>query len=125
MACLDFDAVWITVASDPEDALRLQDASALARQPSEAVIYQQTDNRTRALTTGRTTWPWQIDCAMVPTPVMQWLRDHVAVLVCVRDPLGQKVFGMYDTIDESIIVDSPGWYSASLTVNQITHSEAV
>lgn len=54
-----------------------------------------------------------------------WLRSHVGTLVCVRDHVGGKFFGVYTEVPREVATAYRDRFKVSLTLDEITHSESV
>lgn len=58
-----------------------------------------------------------------------WLRDHIGMLLCIRDHIGSKVYGVYTELPQEVstlpIDDDLMLTDVKITFEEIDHSEAV
>lgn len=126
MATVTLASVWFNVASDPTDSLTLPTMSSLSVTSSkEGEARRLANGRVRLITrSGGTRRSIAVSVAYATRAEIDWLEDHVGVLVCVRDDRGRKVYGVYYQVqtDEHRGLAEGG---PSLSVDEATHSEAV
>lgn len=54
-----------------------------------------------------------------------WLRSHVGTLVCVRDHVGGKFFGVFVEVPREVATAYRDRFAVSLTIDEITTTEVV
>jgi hypothetical protein len=122
--------VYLNAADNPADfcAFRFAGESISITSSSRAEV-RQLIGRRRIVRTGTEVYDQiGLDLRWLTSAQQQWLRDHVAQIVCVRDHVGTKVYGAYLDLPREIST-SPmaGAYvaSARVSLDEITFSEAV
>lgn len=128
MATVKLRSVQLNDREDPSDFLVLPEGAGLelSRTKSLPATYLTTISG-RVLRRGSAgrTWPWTITVAFLDRESLAWLDTHLGRTLCVRDPFGQKVFGAIDSLPESAVKHPDRLVATSLTVTEITVSEAV
>lgn len=82
------------------------------------------NGRLRSVTrTGRTRSA-QVDVENATRAELGWLEEHVGQLVCVRDDRGRKMFAVYYDVPVEEMLGQPGYGGVSLSLTEVTHSEA-
>lgn len=118
--------VWLNVADDPTDFLSLPTMSSLSvTTEKSSEVRRLANGRLRTITrAGGPRRRVAVSATYVTRAEVEWLEEHVGVLLCVRDDRGRKVFGVYHTvqIDEHRGIEDGG---VSLSVDEVTYSEAV
>lgn len=114
---------WINLAADPSqlvsvttDGLGLQTQVQVSTQAYAAGVYRLKRQAGRQQTL-KVNVPWCSDAASAQ------LLDWQGELVCVRDPRGSKVFGVYT--DAAPQAMSPDGWSLSFTLQQVTFAETL
>lgn len=123
---LDLCDLWLNVASNLADCQAFTYVSGMA--PSTGVrveVRELAGGRRRAVRRAGRGRAYTWNLTRVTRPQVHWLEDHAGVLMCIRDDRGRKWYGLYDTAG----FDEPNWTkdraSISLTLVEVTHTEAV
>lgn len=123
-------AIFLNAAVEPADFVALRYAGdSLSISTTADVEVRRLANRTRLIRKG-TGAVAQLESMGVtfqrcsPTDVA-WLRDHVGQLVCVRDHVGGKFFGVYTDVARDVATAWRDRSTVKITLEQVTYSEAV
>lgn len=127
MARISLDTVWLT-AQDKSgawtDTIELVSASDLQQTESSNLrVRNATGDRSLATILPGATQTWRVDCKLAVSYEVEWLRDHRGQLVCVRDMLGRRIFGVYSEVSGTPYVTQTH-YQTSITVTQVDYGEA-
>lgn len=126
MATVNLDSVWLNVAADPTESLSLPTTSGLSVSSAvEGEVRRLANGRTRNITrAGGKRRTVSVAVAYATRAEIEWLEDHIGVLLCARDNRGRKVFGVYHEVevDEHRGLAEGG---ASLSLTEVSFSEAV
>ena len=123
---LDLCAIWLNDAEDLADVCSFAYAGdSIAVTPSMDVDIQQLVGR-RIATSSDTKIYESFDLSLrrCDADQVRYLRDHVGRLLCIRDPYGSKVYGLYKQAPREIPAGFPGLTSVKITFEPIDHSEA-
>lgn len=124
---LSLCAIWLNDANDLADVCSFRYAGpSIGITPSLDVDVQQLVGR--RILTGSDTRIYQsfdITLRRCDTNQVLWLTDHTGRLLCIRDPYGSKAYVVYREAPREIPAGFPGLTSVKLTLEQITHSEAL
>lgn len=126
MATVNLESAWLNVASDPADSLSLPTMSSLSVKTEKVgEVRRMANGRTRTVTRGgvaqrRVT----VAVAYATRAEIDWIEDHVGVLLCARDNQGRKVFGIYHEVevDEYQAIEDGRF---TLSLSEVTFSEVV
>lgn len=129
MTLVRLSTVWLNADPDGDqswsDAMRFAAAAQLERTASLNIDFQETaSGRTRAVHLPGGTSQWTITATLASADEIEWLRRHHGEVVCARDHRGQKMFGIYRELPESVVRGTP-WSTITLTLRAVTISEAV
>ncbi|HET6916585.1 MAG TPA: hypothetical protein VFH56_10900 [Acidimicrobiales bacterium] len=121
-------AFFLNLASDPTDFVAFEYVTQTQPQTSTGLsVRAMANNRRRAVRTGGVDMSasWALD-KVTPAQVA-WLEQHVGETMCVRDDVGRKWFGVYTSVqpDEDLYPDRRGEGKFTLSLQQISHSQAV
>lgn len=128
MSALTLTSFFLNLASDPSDFQAFPYVTQTQPQ-------KQTDAQVRVMANGRLrvvrsaqvqrTASWAL--GKVSPDQVAWLEDHVGDLMCVRDDVGRKWFGIYSSVqaDEDLFPDRRGEATVTLNLTEVTYSEAV
>lgn len=129
---LDLAAVWFNVAADLSDVRAFHKVGGPLSLNSRArAEVQQLANRRRLVREGDVTGAIDLaDSLQVPLVHLNpddasWLRNRTGVLMCVRDHVGTKFFGTWLETPREVQSQFRDWINVSLSIDQVTHSEAV
>lgn len=129
---LDLTAVWFNVAADMSDVRAFHKVGGPLSLNSRArAEVQQLANRRRLVREGDVTGAIDLaDSLQVPLVHLNrddaaWLRNRTGVLMCVRDHVGTKFFGTWLETPREVQSQFRDWINVSLSIDQVTHSEAV
>lgn len=122
--------VWLNSAANPADSLSFEYAGdAIKSTTGERVDVRQLANRRRLIRRGARSYvsvsltlPW---CT---ADQVAWLFAHVGELVCLRDHVGSKVYGVFEAVPrEASTTPIGGVYlsEVSLSFDEIDFSEAI
>ena len=136
-AAVDLTAVFLNDAADPADFLALEYAGdALSVNTTARVEVRQLVGRTRLVRRGTdTSESFTVTFEGCTREQAAWLRGHVGTLLCIRDHVGTKFFGVYAEAPREVDTRYPNHRDpgatrqarirVSLTITQVTHSEAI
>ena len=129
---LDLTAVWLNTAADPADARAfVKVGGPLSATTRARVEVRQLANRRRLIRRGSAGAAVDLAESLLVTLVhldrekAAWLRARTGVLMCVRDHVGTKFFGVYSESPREVQPHERDWIEVKLSIDQITHSEAV
>lgn len=132
MATLTFDGVWLNVFGDEADCCHLP-LAALELAPLVTVTvapYAGFDDNGRPVATYRAVEApgrqetAKITLAIITGAQQKWLSDHLGVVVCFRDGIGTKFYGLFTDPTFSPYWGFDGWVGPAATIQQVTVSEA-
>lgn len=123
-------AVWLNNAANPADLVALSYAGdALNLTASGRAEVRQLAGRRRVVRRG---WKVYLSGSLqfqeVTGEQSRWLQDHVGIVLCFRDHVGTKFFGMYAESPRQVATWTvTGEYlsGVSITVDEVDFSEAV
>lgn len=127
MSALTLSAFFLNLASDPSDfqAFSYVTQTTPGKQ-SSAQVRTMANGRLRVFRQAGAprSASWKLE-KVTPAQVV-WLEAHVGDLMCVRDDVGRKWFGVYTSLqaDEDMYPDRRGEASVSLSLSEVTYSEA-
>lgn len=126
-ATLDPCAILFNTAADLTDYMAFDMAPQIqASQSKDARISTLANGRERLLVRAGSRQAAGLRFEFCTREQVEWIEAHEAVLLCYRDHLGRKFYGMFISpqIDEDVW---PGTDRAniSLSFREVTHSEAV
>ncbi|MDN4173913.1 hypothetical protein QWY28_13210 [Nocardioides sp. SOB77] len=126
-AGLELCAVWLNSAADPADACAFRFVGdAIPRRTAGRAEIRQLMNRRRIIRRGTRTYDtFTLDLVSVTTEQAQWLRDHVEQLLCIRDHVGSKAYVTYLELPLEFRTGRRDRSDVKLTLDEITHTEAV
>jgi len=129
-AGVDLCAVFLNDAADPTDLQSFEYVGdTLSPTTTSRVEVRQLIGRRRLIRHGdddsSVFETYAITLPRCTTEEVEWLRDHVGVLLCVRDHKGAKFYGTYAEAPREIQTKFPDRTQVKITVEQVTHSEAV
>lgn len=121
------DAIWFNDAADPSDARAFQcvgDSYQFSDKVGGGVESGYASGRSRSFSTADDDTTFQGTLQGLSSADRDWLRSKRGKAVCVRDPLGRKVFGVfYDTpFTYGIEFDN---LQCAISLASVTFSEAV
>lgn len=127
---LSLRQIYLNPADNPADLCAFTyagDSIKIDADPRAEV--RQLINRRRIIRTGTRVYDQiSLDLRWVSAAQQQWLRDHLATVVCVRDHVGTKVYGAYLQLPRDVPTTPIGGdYRAAvqLRLDEITFTEAV
>lgn len=122
---VDLTTVWLTYAADPTDTIRLVKLATLDEQTSINARYDLTaSGRIRQVRTIGGSTLWKLGLPFNPTNQIDWLTLHLGDTICARDNRGNKIFGTYITLPQSMHFHDTS-SSSSIDFTGITYTEAV
>jgi hypothetical protein len=124
---LDLNGIWLNDAEDLTDvrAFRYAGNTITVTATLEADIQQLVGRRILTGSDTKVYESFSIDLRMCDADQVQWLRDHIGRLLCIRDPYGAKAYVVYTTAPREIPAGLRHMTSVKVTLDQIDHSEAV
>lgn len=129
---LDLCAVWVNDAAEPADVRAFAYVGeSLSVSTQARVEVRQLANRRRLIRQGSVTSVVDLAESMRVTFVqcdreqVAWLRSKAGVLLCVRDHVGTKFYGVYVEAPRTVQAAYRDRIDVQLSVDQVTHSEAV
>jgi hypothetical protein len=119
--------IWFNAASNLADAASFTYASeAIGITSTPRAEVRQLVNRRRVVRRGTRVYDTINLTLQGVTPAqLQWLRDHVGTIVCVRDHVGSKVYGVYRELPRDVETRVRTRAEVKLTFDEITHTEVV
>lgn len=133
MATVNLDRLWFNAAADPSDRMSFAyagDGYQVATSRGGGVEGGYASGRRRGWSTAEVAISVSGLTLHMTTPEQRkWLLDHVGVTVCLRDHLGHKVFGRFQSAPVTVSTLPVGHSAAdnqvSLSFESVTFSEAV
>lgn len=127
---VDLCAIFINSAVELADMVAVEYAGETIAPSTRAdVEVRRLANRVRLIRKGTgavaTLESLQVTFERCTAEQVEWLRGHVGELVCVRDHVGGKFFGVYSEVPREVATAYRDRFSVSLSFNQVTYSEAV
>lgn len=129
---LDLCAIWVNDASDLSDARSFQKVGGpLSLNTKARGEVRQLANRRRLIRQGSVSGDddlaetLQVALVHLDRPAALWLRDRTGTLLCFRDHVGSKFYGTYLETPREVQPHDRDWIEVRLSVDQITHTEAV
>lgn len=129
---LDLCAVWLNDAAEPFDAQAFAYiGDTLSATTTARVEVRQLANRRRLIRRGSVTGPvdlaesFQVTLVRCTREQVAWLRSKTGVLLCVRDHVGSKFYGVYTEAPRTVSAAYRDRIDVNLSIDQVTHSEAV
>lgn len=125
MAAVVLETVWLNLAADPSVRMSfpmMSELNVATTQPGE--VRTMANGRQRLVRVAGLSRAVSLTLAYCTPAQVAWLELHVGELMCVRDDRGRKLFAAYlqVPVDEH---QSGGHSDVSLSLSEITHSEAV
>lgn len=129
---VDLQAIWLNTATDLSDVRSFAYiGDSLSATTAARVEVRQLANRRRLIRQGGTTGAVDLAESMQLTLVRcdreetAWLRARTGVLMCVRDHVGTKFFGVWSQMPRQVDAGYQDRINVSLSIEQVDHSEAV
>lgn len=123
MASVALDTIWLHDADNEADRIELEWASGLTRNPDEQVdVRRMASGRYRSFQPEPNPTTWQISFDLATAREVEWLDTHRNRHICVRDHRGQKMFGTYAGVPETVLT-ADGRSALTLTITEVTVSE--
>lgn len=127
---LDLSAIWLNTASDLSDVRAFTKVGGpLSANTKARVDIRQLANRTRLIQLGAAGVVDRVESETLPLVHLTredvaWLKARTGVLMCLRDHVGTKFYGAWLEAPREIQTHERDWINVSLTIDQVTHSEA-
>jgi hypothetical protein len=126
---VDLCAIFINAAVDLADFVAVEYAGETIAPSTRAdVEVRKLANRTRLIRRGTgavaTLESLQVTFERCTAEQVAWLRDHVGELVCIRDHVGGKFFGVYTDVPREVATAYRDRFKVTLSFDQVTYSEA-
>lgn len=127
MARVNLPGLFFNAVADPADRLAVLHAGDLSRAvEAPGRVVRGAGGRVRVVRRAGAAREWSLRLDFLSREQVRWLESHVGELLCVRDVRGNKVFGVYLGVQVDDVPMPDGLPAdVSLTVTEITHSEAV
>ncbi len=128
---LDLSAVWFNTATDLADVRSFEyTGEALSANTQARVEVRQLANRRRLIQQGAGGRVGRVESLSITLvrcdrDQVAWLRDRTGVLMCVRDHVGTKFYGTWVEAPREIATAYRDRIDVKITIDQVTHSEAV
>lgn len=124
---LDLIAIWFNLASNPADLCSFRKADEkIGITTDTRTEVRQLANRRRIVRRGTKAYDtFSLSLTHCEPQQIEWLRDHAGQLVCVRDHVGSKVYVVYAQLPREVLTRVRDWADVKLTLDEITHTEAV
>lgn len=127
MATVTLSTVWFHDATDLSTSIEVG-ASNMLEQPGRiAPVRRYAGGRFRLVTVPGVAKSYQLTFLYLTRTNVDQIRAWVGKLLLMRDTAGRKIFGRWSepTFNEIPIRDSDLVFQATLTFDEVTHSEAV
>ena len=125
MAEVEFCSVWVHLASDLSDCVELGLRAWSSPKSAQVDVRRRANGRTVAVTRPGVTRTASIEVLIEDRNDLEWLEAKLGRLVLIRSPRGQRVWGVFGRVDYSEPIDREIEFPASLTIGEVTVSEAV
>lgn len=125
---VDLTSVWFNVADDLSDSQAFhRPVEGISANTTALVDVRQLIGRRRLVKTGSgdPVESWSVSLPRCTRAQVAWLTARVGVLMCVRDHVGTKFYGIYRDTPREVSSQYRDWISVKLTIDDVTHSEAV
>lgn len=125
MATVDFDTVWVQLASDPSDGVELPCRGWSAPPSIPVVTRRRAGGRLVAVSSPGAARLASISLFVESRDDLDWLIGNVGNLVLARGPRGDRVWGVYASVEtaERLYPEFP--IEALISVQEVTVSEVV
>lgn len=126
---LDLNGIWLNAADDLADVMSFERVgNTVSASPSTQAEVRQLATRRRVVRSGTKTYTsFALTLLHCTAAQRQWLEDHVGVLLCLRDGIGSKIYGIYAEAPREVSTLPVGglyFTDVKLTFEQVDHSEA-
>lgn len=129
---LELSAIWLNTASDLTDVQSFEyTGDSLSANSRARAEIRQLASRRRLIRQGGTGGTADLAESMAITLVRcdqqqaAWVRAHTGVLMCVRDHIGSKFYGAWLEAPREIATAYRDRIDVKISIDQITHTEAV
>lgn len=127
---LDLSAIYVNAAAEPADFIAVEYAGEKIAPTTRADVEARLlAGRVRLIRKGTgavaALESLSVTFERCTAEQVEWLRDHVGTLVCVRDHVGGKFFAVYTEVPREVATAYRDRFMVSLTFDEITHSESV
>ena len=118
---------WINLASDPTQAVRIQRRSGVATKSVKGEVRPFAGGRMRGIVTDQVSRNTKLSFRVEPQDraILTTLDGWTGQIVCLRDELGRRDFGMYFDFPETDLDGAPGWVDVDLAIQAVTYNEGV
>lgn len=130
-AGLDLSAIWLNDAADPVDCRAFAQAGdSFSVSTTARVEVRQLANRRRLIRRGSVSGAdlaesLSVTLVQCDRAQVAWLRSKTGVLLCVRDTVGTKFYGVYVEAPREVAAAYRDRIDVKLSLDQVTNSEAV
>lgn len=127
---LDLSAIWLNTATDPSDVRSFNSiGEGLSASTKARGEVRQLANRRRLIVQGSggaldLSESMQVTLVRCDREEVAWLKARTGVLMCVRDHVGTKFYGTWLEAPRQVDSRYRDRIDVSLTIDQVTHSEA-
>lgn len=128
---LDLSAIWLNTATDLSDVRSFTKVGGpLSANTKARAEVRQLANRTRLIALGSAGVVDRVESEQVSLVHLDrddaaWLKARTGVLMCIRDHVGTKFYGTWVEAPRQVQPQFRDWIDVSLSIDQVTHSEAV
>ncbi|QDC24799.1 hypothetical protein FE374_09395 [Georgenia yuyongxinii] len=123
---MSFDKLMFNVVADPSDRLGVDTIDGFSRlEEAPGRFVRGAGGRVRVMRRAGANRSWSLGLPALTQEQTRWLEDRVGVLLCVRDNRGHKMFGTYMGTQVDEIPSTDKIADVSLTVTEVSWSEAV
>jgi hypothetical protein len=123
MAAITLSSVWISTALTPSRSVQLAATSIVETPTVTGAVRGYANGRQRAITSASRPRSIALAFTLVTSADAATLASWVGQLVLLRDPFGMKVWGSYFALPRTQ-QNVPGVNDITMTLTEITHSEA-
>lgn len=126
MASITMPGVRFNVAADPGDSLHIMQAGKFSRPTSvPGTVVRGAGGRVRVLRRAGSDRSWALSFPALTRTEVRWLEGRIGQVVQVRSGRGERMFGAFLAVEVAEQVGPGELASVSLTVSELTFSEAV
>lgn len=125
MASVDFGTVWVQLAADLTDGVEVPCRGWSSPSSIPAVTRRRAGGRVVAVSSPGATRLASVSMFVESRDDLDWLRSHVGDLVLVRGPRGDRVWGVFASVEtaERMFPEFP--VETLVSVQEVTVSEVV
>ena len=126
MSALALGAVFLNAAADLSDFARFDSPTGLQVNTSQdGQVRTLANGRTRIVKRAGTPRTFSLSLPYLQRADIAWLEAHVGDLLCIRDHLGRKAYGVYFDVPVKEVQYVSDRADVDLSLTEVSHSESV